>query len=63
MEYILLRSQNKTHLLQKFIQKKYNQSSDKQLNDDEHTDTEAKFIWFSVHASHDIHNGLSEGDD
>ena len=44
--------------LQKLAQEKGNEASNKQLDDDQKTNSSTNVTWVSIHASQDIHNGL-----
>merc|ERR1719466_3799 len=48
--------------LQKLVQEKDNEASNKQLDDDQKTNSSTNVTWVSIHASQDIHNGLSNSD-
>merc|ERR1719323_1635359 len=50
-------------LLEQFIQKQNNEASNKQLDDDEETDSGSNIAWISVHSCQNIDDGLANGDD
>lgn len=49
--------------LEEFVEKQDDHSGNKELDDDEQTNTGSDAGWLTIHASHDVDNGLTNGDD
>ena len=49
--------------LQQFIEQENDETGNEQLNDNQKTNTGTNLRWHTVHAGHDIDNGLSDSND
>lgn len=48
-------------LLKELVEEEDNKTGDEELDDDQETDSGTNFRWITVHACHDVYNGLTDG--